>query len=54
VCLGANLARVLISSFVERLAARVERLEIAGAVRRGTNALVRVIDDLPIELVPRR
>jgi cytochrome P450 len=54
VCLGANLARVLLGAFVEKLAQRVERLELAGPVHRGTNALVRVIEDLPMEVIPLR
>jgi cytochrome P450 len=51
VCLGAHLARLLIEVFWDRMAARVSRVELTGAVRRSPNALVRVIDDLPVELV---
>ena len=50
VCLGAHLARLLINVFLDRLAARVATIEVTGAVRRSHNALVRVIDDLPVRL----
>ncbi len=53
VCLGAHLARVLIDVFLERLAERVHHVAITGPVVRSTNALVRVIDDLPVTLGAR-
>ena len=53
VCLGGHLARLLINVFLERMAERIGTIEIAGAVVRSSNALVRVIDDLPVVLTPR-
>jgi cytochrome P450 len=53
VCLGAHLARMLIDVFFDRMADRVQAIEITGPVRRSHNALVRVIDDLPVRLTPR-
>ncbi len=47
VCLGGHLARLLINVFLERMAERIDAIEIAGPVVRSSNALVRVIDDLP-------
>ena len=47
VCLGGHLARLLINVFLERMAERIDTIEIAGPVVRSSNALVRVIDDLP-------
>lgn len=52
VCLGAHLARLLIDVFLERMAERVAAVTVAGPVRRSCNALVRVIDELPVHLVP--
>jgi cytochrome P450 len=51
VCLGAHLARLLIDVFLDRMATRVGAIEIAGPVRRSHNALVRVMDELPVRLV---
>jgi cytochrome P450 len=51
ICLGAPLARLLIDVFLERMAERVDRVELAGPVQRSQNALVRVIDELPVRLV---
>jgi cytochrome P450 len=53
VCLGGHLARLLINVFLERMAERIDAIEIAGPVVRSPNALVRVIDDLPVVLTPR-
>jgi len=53
VCLGAHLAREMIDVFLERFASRVGSITITGPVRRSHNALVRVIDDLPVRLEPR-
>ena len=53
VCLGGHLARLLINVFLERMAERIDTIEIAGPVVRSSNALVRVIDDLPVVLTPR-
>ncbi len=50
VCLGAHLARLLTEVFLDRLATRVAAIEVTGTVRRSPNALVRVIDDLPVRL----
>lgn len=50
ICLGAHLARMMVYVFLNRLADRVKRIEIAGPVQRSHNALVRVIDNLPVRL----
>ena len=50
VCLGAHLARLLINVFLERMAERIDTVTITGTVVRSANALVRVIDDLPVHL----
>ena len=52
VCLGAHLARVMIDVFLDRFATRVGSITITGPVVRSHNALVRVIDDLPVRLEP--
>ena len=48
-----HLARLLINVFLERMAERIDTIEISGPVVRSSNALVRVIDDLPVVLTPR-
>ena len=53
VCLGAHLARLLIDVFLERMAEHVGGITVAGPVVRSPNALVRVIDELPVVLTPR-
>ena len=50
VCLGAHLARLLIDVFLERMAERVEGVTVTGPVVRSSNALVRVIEELPVVL----
>ena len=50
---GGHLARLLINVFLERMAERIDTIEIAGPVVRSSNALVRVIDDLPVVMTPR-
>jgi cytochrome P450 len=52
VCLGAHLARALIDVYLEHMAQRVSTIEVIGPVVRSHNALVRVVDDLPVRLVP--
>jgi cytochrome P450 len=52
VCLGAHLARMMIEVFLDRFATRVDSITITGPVVRSHNALVRVIDDLPVRLQP--
>ena len=54
VCLGAHLARAFIDVYLERMAHRVRAVEVTGPVVRSHNALVRVVDDLPVRLVPAR
>jgi cytochrome P450 len=51
VCLGAHLARALIDVYLEHMAHRVCAIEVTGPVVRSHNALVRVVDDLPVRLV---
>ncbi len=53
VCLGAHLARLLIDVFLERMAERVHTITVTGPVVRSANALVRVIDELPVVLGAR-
>jgi cytochrome P450 len=52
VCLGAHLARALIDVYLEHMAHRVCAIEVTAPVVRSHNALVRVVDDLPVRLVP--
>lgn len=52
VCLGAHLARALIDVCLEHMAQRVRAIEVTGPVVRSHNALVRVVDELPVRLVP--
>lgn len=52
-CLGAPLARLEGTRFLERLLDRVERVELDGAVERTQNPLLRGVRRLPVSLVPR-
>jgi cytochrome P450 len=52
VCLGAHLARALIDVYFEHMAQRVRAVELTRPVVRSHNALVRVVDELPVRLVP--
>ena len=52
VCLGGHLARALVDVYLEHMAHRVRTVEVTGPVLRSHNALVRVVDELPVRLVP--
>jgi cytochrome P450 len=52
-CLGAPLARLEGTRFLERMLDRVERVEPAGVPERTENPLLRGVRHLPVTLVPR-
>jgi cytochrome P450 len=52
-CLGAPLAREFIAVYLDRLAERVAEVRQVGPMKRSINALVKCVEDLPVELVPR-
>jgi cytochrome P450 len=52
-CLGAPLARLEGTRFLERLVERVDRIELAGPIERTANPLLRGVHRLPVTLTPR-
>lgn len=53
ICLGLHLARKEITAFLQELATRVDRIELAGEAAWSQSAFVSGIKSLPVTVVPR-